>query len=80
MNNIFIAKGDDKVLSRIVVEHYEKRYIVESPYSDEQPLEVLPEMVYTILLMSGYSEGAINDKLVELAREHGAKIQEEEDE
>jgi hypothetical protein len=73
MNDIFMAKGNDEVLTRIVVEHYDKRYIVESPYSDGNIIEDLPELVYDILLMCGYSQDTVNQTLVELAEERGYK-------
>ena len=73
MNDIFMAKREDDVLTRIVVEHYDKRYIVESPYSDGNIIEVLPELVYDILLMCGYSQDTVNQALVELAEERGYK-------
>lgn len=71
MNDIFMAKGKDEVLTRITVEHYDKRYIVESPYSDGNLIEDLPELVYGILLMAGYHPDTINKTLVELAEERG---------
>ena len=78
MNDIFMAKRNDEVLTRITVEHYDKRYIVESPYSDGNLIEELPELVYSILLMAGYHPDTINRELVELAREKGYKEDEEE--
>lgn len=78
MNDIFMAKGKDDVLSRIIVEHYDKRYIVESPYSDTQPLETLLDLTYSILLATGYTRDAINESLVELAEERGYNRDEEE--
>ena len=77
MNDIFIAKGKDEVLTRITVEHYDKRYIVESPYSDGNLIEDLPELVYDILLMIGYQPDTINKELVELAEEKGFKREDE---
>ena len=71
MNDIFMAKGKNEVLTRITVEHYDKRYIVESPYSDGNLIEDLPELVYGILLMAGYHPDTINKTLVELAEERG---------
>ena len=71
-----MAKREDDVLTRIVVEHYDKRYIVESPYSDGNLIEDLPELVYDILLMCGYSQDTVNQALVELAEERGYKIDE----
>ena len=71
MNDIFMAKGKDEVLTRIIVEHYDKRYIVESPYSDGNLIEDLPELVYDILLMVGYNQNTVNKALVELAEERG---------
>ena len=76
MKDIFMAKREDDVLTRIVVEHYDKRYIVESPYSDGNLIEDLPELVYDILLMCGYSQDTVNQALVELAEERGYKIDE----
>lgn len=77
MNDIFMAKGKDEVLTRITVEHYDKRYIVESPYSDGNLIEELPELVYDILLMIGYHPDTINKELVELAEEKGFKREDE---
>ena len=71
MNDIFMAKGKDEVLTRITIEQYDKRYIVESPYSDGNLIEDLPELVYDILLMVGYQQDTINKALVELAEERG---------
>lgn len=71
MNDIFMAKGKDEVLTRITVEQYDKRYIVESPYSDGNLIEDLPELVYDILLMVGYNQDTVNKALVELAEERG---------
>ena len=78
MNDIFMAKGKDEVLTRITVEHYDKRYIVESPYSDGNLIEELLELVYDILLMIGYQPDTINKELVELAEEKGFKFSNEE--
>ena len=78
MNDIFMAKGKDEVLTRITIEHYVKRYIVESPYSDGNLIEDLPELVYDILLMAGYHPDTINKELVELAEEKGFKFNNEE--
>ena len=78
MNDIFMAKGKDEVLTRITVEHYDKRYIVESTYSDGNLIEELPELVYDILLMIGYQPDTINKELVELAEEKGFKFSNEE--
>ena len=71
MNDIFMAKGKNEVLTRIIVEHYDKRYIVESPYSDGNLIEDLPELVYDILLMVGYQQDTVNKAFVELAEERG---------
>jgi hypothetical protein len=78
MNDIFMAKRKDEVLTRITVEHYDKRYIVESPYSDGNLIEELPELVYSILLMAGYHPDTITMELVELAKEKGYGKDEEE--
>ena len=77
MNDIFMAKGKDEVLTRITVEQYDKRYIVESPYSDGNLIEDLPELVYDILLMVGYQQDTVNKALVELAEETGFKREDE---
>lgn len=79
MRDIFMAKGKDETLTRITVENYDKRYIVESPYSDGNLIEELPELVYSILLMVGYQPDTINQELVELAREKGYKEDDEEE-
>lgn len=79
MNDIFMSKRKDEVLNRITVEHYDRRYIVESPYSDGNIIEDLPELVYSILLMAGYHPDTINKELVELAIEKGYKTDENED-
>ena len=73
-----MAKGKDEVLNRIVVEHYDKRYIVESPYSDGNLIEDLPELVYDILLMVGYHPDTINKEFVELVEEKGYRHEEED--
>ena len=73
MNDIFMSRGKDEVLNRITVEHYDKRYIVESPYSDGNIIEDLTQLMYNILLMVGYQPETINDYLVELAEEKGYK-------
>ena len=78
MNDIFMAKGKDEVLKKIRVEHYDNRYSVESPYSDGNLIEDLPELVYDILLMIGYQPDTINKELVELAEEKGFKFSNEE--
>ena len=77
MNHILMAKGKDEVLTRITVEQYDKRYIVESPYSDGNLIEDLPELVYDILLMVGYQQDTVNKALVELAEEKGFKREDE---
>ena len=71
MRDIFMATRKDETLTRITVENYDKRYIVESPYSDGNLIETLPELVYSILLMAGYHPDTINQELVELAKEKG---------
>jgi hypothetical protein len=71
MRDIFMARGKDETLTRIIVEHYDKRYIVETPYSDGNLIKELPELVYSILLMAGYDQNTINQELVELAKEKG---------
>lgn len=80
MNEIYMAKREDEVLTRITVEHYGNRYIVESPYSDGDILTGLLDLVYIILRMATYGEDTINRALVEFAEEHGAKVKMAEDE
>ena len=79
MNDIFFFFVKNEVVTRITVEHYDKRYIVESPYSDGNLIEELPELVYDILLMVGYHQDTVNKALVELAEEKGFKFDNEED-
>ena len=74
MKEIFMAKREDDVRTRITVEQYDKRYIIESPYSDTNIIEILPDLVYDILLMSGYTKDTINQVFVELAQERGYKF------
>lgn len=78
MRDIFMAKRTDETLTRITVENYDKRYIVESPYSDGNLIETLPELVYSILLMAGYHPDTINQEFVELAKEKGYGKDEED--
>lgn len=77
MLQYFMAKGKDEVLTRIVIEHYDKRYIVETPYSDSNLLEDLLNLTYSALLAAGYHQDTINRSLVEMAEEKGYKINEE---
>ena len=79
MNDIFMAKVNVFFFFMIIVEQYDKRYIVESPYSDGNLIEELPELVYDILLMVGYQQDTVNKALVELAEERGFKFDNEED-
>lgn len=74
-----MAKREDEVLTRITIEQYDRRYIVESPYSDTSTMEELLNMVYSILLLNGYSKDSINQALVEIAEEKGYNKDEEED-
>lgn len=77
MKDYFMAKGEE-VLTRIVIEHYDKRYIVETPYSDSNLLDDLLDLTYATLLMAGYQKDTINGSLVELAEERGYKKDEED--
>ena len=70
-----MATGKDEVLNRITVEHYDKRYVVESPYSDGNIIEDLTQLMYSILLMVGYHPDTINKTLVELAEEKGFRTE-----
>ena len=74
MKEIFMAKKEDDVRTRITVEQYDKRYIIESPYSDGNIIEILPDLVYDILLMCGYTKDTINKAFIELAQERGYKF------
>ena len=74
MKEIFMANREDDVRTRITVEQYDKRYIIESPYSDTNIIEELPDLVYDILLMSGYTKDTINQAFIELAQERGYKF------
>ena len=77
MNDYFMAKGEE-VLTRIVIEHYDKRYIVETPYSDFTLLEDLLDLTYTALLATGYHKDTIIESFVEFAEERGYNRDEEE--
>jgi len=76
MKDYFMAKGEE-VLTRIVIEHYDKRYVVETPYSDSNLLEDLVDLTYSALLAAGYHKDSINQAFVELAEERGYKKDEE---
>lgn len=78
MKDIYIANGENEVLTRIIVEQYDKRYIIESPYSDECILTELTNLMYSVLLATGYQQNTINQTLIGLAREHGYKEDTEE--
>lgn len=75
----YMAKGQDEVLTRIVVEQYDKRYIVETPYSDSNLLEDLLDLTYSVLLSAGYHQDAINQAFAEKLEEKGYNKDEEED-
>jgi hypothetical protein len=77
MKDYFMARGEE-VLTRIVLEHYDKRYVVETPYSDSNLLDDLLDLTYAVLLAAGYQKETINDSLVELAKARGYKRDEEE--
>ena len=77
MKERFMAQGE-QVLTRIILEHYDKRYILETPYSDSAPLEDLLDLVYAALLTAGYHQDTINNALVELAEERGYKRDKDE--
>lgn len=77
MKERFMAQGE-QVLTRIILEHYDKRYILETPYSDSAPLEDLLDLTYAALLAAGYHQDTINNALVELAEEKGYKRDEDE--
>lgn len=75
----FMTNGE-QVLTRITLEQYDKRYIVESPYSDENMLETLIDLSYSALLAAGYNQEAINNSLVSFAKEKGYKEDDDVDE
>ena len=77
MKERFMAQGEH-VLTRIILEHYDKRYILETPYSDSAPLDDLLDLTYAALLAAGYNQDTINNALVELAEEKGYKRDEED--
>ena len=78
MRDIYMARGKDEVLTRITVEAYDKRYIVESPYADSNILGNLLDMVYVISRMATYSEDTILRAMQDFLEEHGFKEEEEE--
>ena len=75
----YMATGKHETLTRIVIEHYDKRYILETPYSDSNLLEDLLSLTYNALLAAGYHQDTINQALVEMAEEKGYKENEEEE-
>lgn len=77
MRDIFMAKGEE-VRTRIIIEQYDKRYIVETPYSDSNLLEDLIDLTYTALLAAGYHKDNVIDALKEFVEERDEKINEEE--
>jgi hypothetical protein len=77
MKERFMAQGE-QVLTRIILEHCDKRYILETPYSDSAPLEDLLDLAYAALLAAGYHQDTIDNALVELAEEKGYKRDEDE--
>ena len=76
MRDIFMAKGEE-TLTRIILEHYDKRYIVETPYSDSNLLEDLLDLTYTALLAVGYHQNAITDAMKEFVEEKTYKNEED---
>lgn len=76
MRDIYMARGKDEVLTRITVEAYDKRYIVESPFSDSNILRDLLDMVYVISLMATYADVTILREMKEFLEEHGLKEEE----
>lgn len=65
----FMASGKHETRTRVIVEHLDKRYIVESPYSDGDTLEELFKMVLAIGILQTYTEEMVLEMMKEFAEE-----------
>jgi hypothetical protein len=61
------------------VERYDKRYIVELPYSDGDALEELFKMILAIGILETYTEEMVLEMMKEFAEEN-LPVKEEKDE
>ena len=59
----YSAKRDQDTLTRVTVEQYEKRYIIESPYSDENALETLIRCVAAAAVACSWSKEQVLDAM-----------------
>lgn len=59
----------DETLARITVELQDRRFVIESPYSDENILDTLLEMVAAISISATYSPDAVYESMIEYGKD-----------
>lgn len=69
MKEIFMAERKDEVRTRITIEAWDKRYIVESPWSDGLDIEKLLDLVYGISISATYAPETVLQAMKEYAEE-----------
>ena len=69
MKEIFMAERKDEVRTRITIEAWDKRYIVECPWSDGLDLEKLLDLVYGISISATYAPETVLNIMKEYAEE-----------
>ena len=69
MLEYFMASGKHETRTRVIVERYDKRYIVELPYSDGDALEELFKMILAIGVLMTYSEQTVLEMMKDFAEE-----------
>ncbi len=74
-----MASGKHETRTRVIVEYLDKRYIVESPYSDCDTLEELFKMVLAIGVLQTYTEEMVLEMMKEFAEDR-LPAKEEKDE
>lgn len=74
-----MASGKHETRTRVIVERYDKRYIVELPYSDGDSLEELFKMILAIGILETYTEEMVLEMMKEFAEEN-LPVKEEKDE
>lgn len=74
-----MASGKHETRTRVIVERYDKRYIVELPYSDGDALEELFKMILAIGILETYTEEMVLEMMKEFAEEN-LPVKEEKDE
>lgn len=75
----FMASGKHETRTRVIVERYDKRYIVELPYSGGETLEELFKMILAIGILETYTEEMVLEMMKEFAEEN-LPVKEEKDE